>query len=493
MSRFLDLARAQKFADAAAYLELPKEQEQDGPRLAQHLIAVLDRYDWGDLEKLSPAPNGNLDDGLPPNFEQVGTVPKGTAAKDPVRLIRRGEKTSKWMFTRATVQKVDGWYASLPDRWFLETLPAPLLREGPRGLLWWQWIALPVLVMVALALGVASSWGTRKLFTPIARRTRTKWDDSLMARLGGPLALAFALIYTHEALPTLSLYLPARIFMHHALRGGVLFTVFWGHSRIMDVGIQRVVDSDWSNGRHVSRALISLVGRVGKVVVAALAVVAFLSELGYPVTSLIAGLGIGGLAVALAAQKTMENLFGAFSIGADQPFREGDLIKVDDVSGTVESIGLRSTRIRTPDRTIVTIPNGKLADARIESFAARDRIRFAATLGLSRDTSAHSMEKALSGFEAVLREHPKIWPTGIVARFTEIRDAALNVEITCWFQTNDFSEFQLIRQTVLLALLKVVEDAGTTLASSVQTLRIVEETSPSSGPSASLRKSGAAE
>jgi len=281
--------------------------------------------------------------------------------------------------------------------------------------------------------------------------------------------------------------------MHHAFRGGLLFTLFWALSRIMDVGVQRVVDSDWSNGRNVSRSLISLVGRVGKVLVAALAVVAFLSELGYPVTSLIAGLGIGGLAVALAAQKTMENLFGAFSIGADQPFREGDLIKVDDISGTVESIGLRSTKIRTQDRTVVTIPNGKLADARIESFAARDRIRFAATLGLSRDTSAQSMEMALSGFEAVLRDHPKVWLSGIVARFTEIRDTALNVEIVCWFQTDDFSEFQLIRQNVLLALLKVIEDAGTTLASSTQTLRIVEEKPPSSGRSASLRKGGVAD
>jgi MscS family membrane protein len=129
---------------------------------------------------------------------------------------------------------------------------------------------------------------------------------------------------------------------------------------------------------------------------------------------------------------------------------------------------------------VVTIPNGKLADARIESFAPRDRIRFEATLGLSRDTSAHSMEMVLSGFESVLRKHPKVWPIGIVSHFIEIGDAALDVEISCWFQTDDFSEFQLIRQNVLLALLKVVEDAGTKLADSAQTMRIVEEPSPAS-------------
>lgn len=101
-----------------------------------------------------------------------------------------------------------------------------------------------------------------------------------------------------------------------------------------------------------------------------LALVAFLSELGYAVTSLVAGLGIGGVAVALGAQKTLENLFGAFSIGADQPFLQGDVVRVGDLTGTAELVGLRSTR--TEERTLVTIPDGKLADMQIESFALRD-------------------------------------------------------------------------------------------------------------------------
>ena len=265
------------------------------------------------------------------------------------------------------------------------------------------------------------------------------------------------------------------------LRGGALFDFFWALSRIMDVGARMMIGAGWARQRRGSFALISLLARVGKVVVVAFAVVAFLSELGYPVTSVIAGLGVGGLAIALAAQKTVENLFGAFSIGADQPFREGDFIKVDDVSGTVETIGLRSTRIRTLDRTLVTMPNGKLADARVESFSARDRIRFIGTIGLVRTTSPAALKRILAGAERVLREHAKVWPDGIVARLAEIKEASLIVELTCWFQTSDFGEFQTIRQEVLLAVMSIIEDAGTLGESLAPPAQRAGEAPPDSG------------
>jgi len=148
-------------------------------------------------------------------------------------------------------------------------------------------------------------------------------------------------------------------------------------------------------------------------------VVAVLSELGYPVASLIAGLGIGGLALALAlaAQKTVENLFGAFSIGVDQPFQEGDFVRIEDFVGTVESVGLRSTRIRTLDRTLIIMPNGKLADMRIETFSVRDRMRLSCVIGLVYSTTETQMRQVLTGLEARLRAHPKIWAETVVVRF----------------------------------------------------------------------------
>jgi hypothetical protein len=111
----------------------------------------------------------------------------------------------------------------------------------------------------------------------------------------------------------------------------------------------------------------------------------------------LAGLGIGGIAVAFGAQKTVENVFGSLAIAADQPLRVGDAVKIDDFSGTVERIGLRSTQVRTLDRSLITIPNGKLSDTRVESFAARDRIRFATLVSLAYGTTEAQVRRVLEG------------------------------------------------------------------------------------------------
>jgi MscS family membrane protein len=221
-----------------------------------------------------------------------------------------------------------------------------------------------------------------------------------------------------------------------------------------------------------SRALVPLGARAAKVVLLAIAIIAALSLFGYPVASLVAGLGIGGLALALAAQKTVENLFGAFSIGVDQPFREGDFVRIDDFVGTVEAIGLRSTRFRTLDRTIISIPNGRLAEMRLESFSERDRLRLAAVVGLVYETSASQLRATLSGFEAVLRAHPMIWPDAVVVRFREFAASSLDIEIMAWFLTTDWGEFQRIREEILLQFMEVVERAGSSFAFPTQTVHI---------------------
>jgi MscS family membrane protein len=197
-----------------------------------------------------------------------------------------------------------------------------------------------------------------------------------------------------------------------------------------------------------------------------------LAQLGVSVASLVAGLGIGGLAVALAAQKTLENLFGTLSIGVDQPMREGDFVKLYDFVGTVEQIGLRSTRIRTLDRTIITIPNGELANQRIESFTLRDRLRLSTTIGLVYGTTSQQMRAILAELEAILRRHPKIWPDAVVVRFKELAASSLDIEIMAWFQTADWSEFQAIRQDILLEFMAAIERNGSAIAFPTRTVHV---------------------
>jgi MscS family membrane protein len=252
-------------------------------------------------------------------------------------------------------------------------------------------------------------------------------------------------------------------------------TFFWALFRSIAVATLLLSETPWAKEHPSSRSLIPLGRRVASVMVLIIAVVAILSNLGYPVASIIAGLGVGGLAVALAAQKTVENLFGAFSIGVDQPFREGDFVKIEDFVGTVESIGLRSTRIRTLDRTLIAVPNGKLADTRVESYAARDRLRLFCTLGVVYDTGAAQMREILAGIERVLRAHPKIWPDTVVVRFTSFGASSLDIEVMAWFTTTDWNEFTSIRQDIFLEFMEVVEKAGSSFAFPTHTLHLVKD------------------
>jgi MscS family membrane protein len=292
--------------------------------------------------------------------------------------------------------------------------------------------------------------------------------------------MAFWVLFMRSALGWLRLDAQAEQFVDRGLHGLFLADLLWLVWRLVDVAGELAWTSRWSLDHPGSRALIPLARRVGKAFIGAAAGILFLSALGYPVTSLLAGLGLGGLALALASQKTVENLFGAFSLGIDQPFREGDFVRVDDLVGTVESLGLRSTKIRTLDRTLVSIPNGKLAEMRLETFAARDRLRLACTIGLVYETSEAQMRTVLAGLEQVLLEHPQIWSENVMGRFKELAQSSLDIEIMAWFVTTDWNEFLAIRQDVLLAFMSVVERAGTSFAFPTQTVHLVKSGSAAS-------------
>ncbi|MBL8954024.1 MAG: mechanosensitive ion channel [Myxococcaceae bacterium] len=339
------------------------------------------------------------------------------------------------------------------------------LREGaPFGTERWQWLVVPAL----FALTVVAAVVLTKLATLIGRRisgrTKRPWDDHVAEALASPLRLLFVAAVTWAWVPVLELPTEAGSWVESALRATLGVAFFWGLFRVITLVASSMTQSQWVKARPGSGALVSLGARVARIALVAVGVVTVLSSLGYPVASLLAGLGIGGLALALAAQKTVENLFGAFAIAVDQPFREGDAVTVDGVTGTVESIGMRSTRLRTVERTLITMPNGKLADLRIENIAVRDRLRFSATVRLVYSTTAAQMKQVLEGLEAALRAQPKLWPDGVVVRFKELSVSSLDIEIGAWFATSDWSEFIAIRQEVLLGFLAAVEKAGTTFA-----------------------------
>ena len=479
LARFLDSARRGRFAEATGYLELPRTTPADeAAAVARQLQAVLDRRVRIDFEALSPLPGGDPDDGLPPGVDQVARIPVEGGATEPVRMVRRQtDAGTRWLITRATLEKLPEWYGGLEDRWLRDLLPEPLLRHGPRGLLWWQWAALPLFVLFAWLLGRGLGYLFRLIALRLAARTAYTWDDRLLARTRGPTTLFFAIGVSYLALPLLALYRPAEELGHLILRSLLLVVFFWGIFRILDVLGEIALTGPWAKTHPTSRALVPLLVRSGKIAVIPVALVAALSELGYPVASLLAGLGIGGLALALAAQKTVEHLFGSISLSIDQPFRIGDFVKVEDFLGTVEAIGLRSTRFRTLDRTLITIPNGTLAETRIESYTARDRFRLFSVFGLAHGTTTAQVREILANIEAALRGHPQIYPDDMTIRLSGLGPTGLELTVMAWFFAPEFAVFTGYRQEMLLRIAEIVEAAGTRIAPT-NTVRIVEPRAP---------------
>lgn len=468
MTDFTKLTRSGDYVKAARYLDLSSVDQADGPTLAKHLREVLDRHLWIDLEKLSPEPHGNTEDGLPGDREELGSVPGAAGKPVPVVLVRHVDQRGiRWVFSAATVAHVDEWYAHLENRWLLDHLPKSLLGFGPHELRWWQWLALAPLLISGWLIGFTITRITRF----VVERVMSQHGAETMRRLRGPAVLAWMIVACYAILPWLGLYEPAEEFVSRGFSAAFLIAFFWALWRAVELLQHAVSSSSWAKSSLTAHSLLLLGARLGKFAVGAFAFVAVLAELGYSVTSLITGLGIGGIALALAAQKTVENLFGAFSLAVDQPFREGDVVQVDSISGTVEQIGLRSTRIRTVDRTLITIPNGKLAEMRIETVSARERIRFYALIGVAH-AGAEAVARIVADIEELLRKNEWIAKDSVSARLVGVTDSALNIEVSAMCATSDFSQFQDVRQVALLGIVRVVETHGAELAHPTRTVEI---------------------
>ena len=182
------------------------------------------------------------------------------------------------------------------------------------------------------------------------------------------------------------------------------------------------------------------------------------------VTAALAGLGVGGIAVALAAQKTLENVIGGVSLIADQAVRAGDFLNLADVQGTVEEVGLRSTKIRTLDRTLVSLPNGQIANMKLETISARDKFWFHPVVGLKYETTSAQLRSVLANVREFLARHPDIDPESVRVRFIRLGAFSLEVDFFAYAFASDWSGFLKVQEELLFGIMDVIQEAGTGIA-----------------------------
>jgi MscS family membrane protein len=333
----------------------------------------------------------------------------------------------------------------------------------------WQWLALLVAIPVAIAIG----WAV-VLFLAIPRRLYLKYkkrpDLHSYSRVSMPLLLCFSAIAHRIIARRFGLPLLPRFYYARTI--GVLFSIglFWFLLRISSLTMQRLRRHAIGIGRTGTGTLMLLIERLLAALVVTVALLAILGILGFNLTTVLAGLGIGGIAIAFAAQKTLENLFGGISVLADEVIRVGDYCRFGDRTGTVEDISLRSTRVRTDARTELSIPNGALATMSIENYTRRDKILFNPALAVRYDTTGDQLRYLIAEIRRLLYQHPKVESDTASVRFANFDTSALRLEIFSYVLTRDANEFAAVREDLLLRIMEIVERSGTGLAIPSQTL-----------------------
>jgi MscS family membrane protein len=466
---FLEACHAKNFAQAWRYLDLrglpENKRTQDGPQLAQQLEQVLDRDPRFDVASLSREPGGDDKDGLADDRELVDTFT--VDGKQQQLLLERATLHSGlrvWLFAPESMGLIPKLAAISSSSPIDKYLPPQLVNYKPMDTSLWRWIAM---VLLAVVLAALSRWISRlALFigAVLVKWTRVHLDDNVLDSFAGPFQLLFPAAMFRAAIPALGLSALLRLGLQRFCELLLIVGIAWLCVRIVDAfitGLRPVLEARKSSFSYAS---LSLASRILKLTVLVFAFTALLSDWGYNTSTILAGLGVGGIAIALAAQKTIENLFGGVSVISDRPVRVGDYCKFGDRSGTVEDIGLRSTRIRTIDRTLVSVPNGNFAAMTLENFNQRDKMLFHITLNLRRDTTPEQVRAVLESVGRTLTTHSKIEGGAIPVRFVGIGSYSLDLEVFVYILTRDGDEFLRIQQELLLTILDEVAAAGTALA-----------------------------
>ena len=462
---FLQAAHAHDYQRAARYLNLRRfpaeEAESLGPQLALHLKIVLDQKLPIDIEGLSDTPAGHLEDGLPPDIEQVGRI---ETPDKPVHIrlqrVPREDGVSIWKVSAASVAAIPDLFARYGHGMHGEALPKVFLETEFLDTQLWQWLALPILIALGYGLGL--------LVTTLGFRLLRRWRRETASVLGkfvaGPVQMLIIVLFLALTRRPLQLSLTVSRMLDALEQILLIIAIAWTILRLVDSFEAIVRSQALRRDKAILIPLLPVVRRSLKILIATFAGLAVLHSFGVNVITVLAGLGVGGIAVALAAQKTLENFIGGITVYADQPVRVGEFCRFGGTVGTVEEVGLRSTRVRTLDRTVVTIPNSEFSNLPIENFARRDRIWYHPTIRLRYETTPDQIRYVLVEVHRMLYAHPKVDSTSARIRFVGFGNSSLDLEVFSYVTVTDYGEYLEVAEDLNLRIMDIVAAAGTGLA-----------------------------
>jgi MscS family membrane protein len=461
--QFLEACHARQYGKAWHYLDLRQmsstDREKEGPELAKQLEDLLDDTPF-DIATLSRSPLGDLDDGLAPGRERLVTFQvDGRPLQLELERVEVKPGLKVWLVSADSIPLIPKAHQLLGETPFEKKLPQVLVTHEVLDTQLWRWIAL---LLGGVVIWFAAGLVTHAIGMAYRRLAKVRSVNAEMLLEPARVCLAIAAFRVAMELAPPSAIV--RLYLGRALALCFFLALAWAGAVVTDYIAERWRSRLDPLMKAMTYSILPLGRQVFKLFLYLIAFLAVLSAWGYNTTTILAGLGVGGLAVALAAQKTIENLFGGISVIGDRPVLVGDFCRFGNRVGTVTHIGLRSTRIRTLDRTVVSVPNSQFSAMELENFSERDKIWFHQTLGLRRDTTFEQLRRVLSSVRDVLKQNPKVEVGDIPVRFVGIGQYSLDIEIFAYVLTPDFDEFLGIQQELLLELMRAVERAGTGLA-----------------------------
>ena len=485
---FVEAAQGGNRASAADYLQWPKQKMPIGKEeAAEQLRFVLNHGFEGNLDRLSRDAGGNISDGLAPDRERAGTAVLANGERVDIYLARVTPQAGPaiWLVAADTVADIPRMYehAGLPqlERRLPKFLTVARFGELP------LWVPLALLTLVPVLFLVSRLFMGLVLVTlklvfrlrgrPVPVRRSRAWKA-----LSWPSAFLLTLGLHRLFAPQIGIPLLHRQYYSRTVTILLLAGVVWWLWRAIDLLAERMRDRLQPDHPRTAQSVYVLGRRLLKGVALLIAGLAGLAAFGVDLTTTLAGLGIGGVALAFASQKTLENVFGGIFVLSDRSIVVGDVCRIGQYVGEVVDVGLRSMQLRTLNRTVVYVPNGTLATMEVENLSRRDKFLFNPTLALRYETAHAQLERIVGDLRQMLAADDRVENDAARVRFIRFGAYSLDVEVFSYVKAPDYPSFLAIQEDLLTRVMDIVQAAGAGFAFPSQTMYMRPDSPEPAGP-----------
>ena len=455
----------QDFGLAARYLQLTAEQRGNAVLLAVELKGLIDRELHETLSTISDTSTGSLEDGLEEDRERIGPLNiDGQKSYIMLVRVRDPEDGPIWLISSETLRHIPAIADAAGRTWIETHLPVSLQERELLGLSLAHWIVLITLLAGSFTLlsliGGVVNFVAKRVIKPLAHRQ--DWDDWYQGTRW-PAISVLTIVIQFLAIPPLGFPLTFRVIYARIALVAFVIVLAWLLRRVLALGFTHARGLMRGKDHASTASLMLLAQRMIQAVIVVVAIVIILILLGVESKTALAVLGVVGVALALGAQKTVENLLGGIFLLTDKALAVGDYCTIGNQSGVIEDVTLRSVRLRTSNQSLVSLPAGPLAQTGIENFASRRKMAMQTTLRLTYATSADQLKLILGGAQALLQAHPKVEKDSAYLRLVNFGAEAIELELFAYFQTANPDEFRVLRENFLLEVATLVESAGSAL------------------------------